>query len=764
MVVVKMKSSLKNIFAALFLLATSTACYSQKTVDFSTDWFKISVSPPGYITKMANISKKPYRDFSNAEKRSALLSLYNSTAKQYYLPQTCTYQAREKELTLTYANGSTAIVKIEPKQKYIRLTLKELRNRNGIDNIEWGAIHTSINNLFGEMIGVARDTSSAVNFAIGLLALNDFTTSGPATTVGDSEGGYYIIHTPDAKRFPLPDSLHEGDLFTLGGDGRNDVAFYSKPEEYFRIVSGNGAITDKKGNVSIVYHAQDRQTEKWILYPAPVILRKEDDQQSKFMQANYPIHQLTQALPGIDLIGSSVALWGAPDTEALNVLETIVLNEQLPHPVVNGKWIKDPLAYIPDVSWSGNYDSCISYTRQLGFKAIQGEGLGEFYANRANMGHIDWKIPFEQGKKEIKVFTDEAYKHGILFGLHTLNNFLQNRISSDVSPVPNDSLCVLFKRELARPVTATDTMLYVDNPLCMNEYGGWEGHTENILKIGKELIHYTGVSATAPYYLTGVKRGYWNTKTSDHQQGAVIEKLMTNCYSGVAPDMFLQEKLAGYYAQLAAVNNMRYIDLDGEEGFLYQGHGNYAFKRFFKRFFELCKQKGISYMRVMGAGVTEGAWHYQSVWNVGGGTNMYFIKNRKWAIEGKDIRNIAFANYFPGTFGITEPLNPNSTAQEWENLQALSVGAGVTYLMNLSEKSVEACVQKKEIFKAIRIWENARAANVFTPAIKAQLANTDKQFHLEQKDEHTWKLYEVRDNRWENPVLLSRGRTIYQRN
>jgi len=73
-------------------------------------------------------------------------------------------------------------------------------------------------------------------------------------------------------------------------------------------------------------------------------------------------------------------------------------------------------------------------------------------------------------------------------------------------------------------------------------------------------------------------------------------------------------------------------------------------------------------------------------------------------------------------------------------------------------------VQKKEIFKAIRIWENARAANVFTPAIKAQLANTDKQFHLEQKDEHTWKLYEVRDNRWENPVLLSRGRTIYQRN
>ena len=137
---------------------------------------------------------------------------------------------------------------------------------------------------------------------------------------------------------------------------------------------------------------------------------------------------------------------------------------------------------------------------------------------------------------------------------------------------------------------------------------------------------------------------------------------------------------------------------------------------------------------------------------------MYFIKDRKWAIEGKDIRNIAFANYFPSTFGITEALRPNSTVQEWENLQALSVGVGVTYMMNLSEKTVEACPQKYAIFKAIRIWENARTADVFTAAIKAQLANTDKQFHLEQLNELTWKLYEARDNRWENPVLLTAGK------
>lgn len=591
-----------SLFTLLFMgFQQQTA--AQETISFKTEYCKISINRSGYLTEIRNRNTNMERNFCDAEKKSPLLSLYNGQTKEYFYPYVCSYNAGKKQATLKYNNGSVAIITIEPHEKYLKFTLTEMRNRNGIDGIEWGRIYTNINNLFGEMIGVARDTSRAINFSIGLLALNDITTGGPADGLG---GSGYIVHTPDAKKFPLPDSLHEGDLFTLGGDGRNDVAFYSKPEEYFRILSGNAASIDKKGNISIVYHALDRRKERWIYYPPPANLKQEDAQQAQFMQTNYPIHQLTQALPGIDFKGSSVALWAAPDSEGLKVIETIVLNENLPHPEVNGKWIKDPSAYIPDVSWSGNYDSCISYVRQLGFKGIQGEGLGEFYVNRANNGHIDWEIPYKNEKKEIKTFTDEAAKYGIVFGLHTLNNFLQPGISSDVSPVPNDSLCVVFRRKLTQPVTATDTLLYVDDPLYMNEYGGWEGHTENVLKIGKELIHYKGVSATAPYYLTGVKRGYWNTKAAVHNEGAVIEKLMTNCYAGLAPDMFLQDKLADYYAQLSEVNGMHYIDLDGEEGFLYQGHGDYAYKRFFRRFFEQCKQRGIPYMRVMGAGVTEG--------------------------------------------------------------------------------------------------------------------------------------------------------------
>lgn len=723
---------------------------------FNTKFLKIQISNQGNITSMVGLNQKPYRDFANQDKPSPILCLYNSKIKEYYYPQSASYS--KGIMKLKFNNGSQATIKLEPNAEYFKLTLVSLTNRGEITDIQWGPLNTNITNLFGEIIGVARDTSKLVNYAIGMLALNDITTGGPANTQADAAPTGYMIHSPDPTYFPLPDSLHEGDVFTLGGDGRNDVAFFSRPEEYFRIVGGNTATIDTKGRISVVYHAQDRTKERLVFFPE-LITKNKDAQAHQFLTTQAPTHQITQALPGVDYMGSSVALWGAPDDVGLNIIENVVLSEGLPHLEVNGKWIKDPAAYIPDVAWYGVYDSCVSYVRQLGFKGIQAEGLGEFYPNRANRGHIDWKIPYSDKKISIKEFTDQCNKEGILFGLHTLNNFLQSKVSSDVSPVPSDSLCVMLRRKLTENISATDTLIYIDDPTYLDEFGAWEGHVTNIMKIGKELIYYKGVTSAPPYRLTGVKRGYWKTTASAHPSESSADKLFTNCYSGLAPDIYLQDKLADYYSQLAEVNGMYYTDLDGEEGFLYQGHGNYAYKRFFKRLFEQCSMKGIPYIRIMGAGSPEGGWHYQSIHNVGGGTNMYFIKERKWAIEGKDIRNMDFSNYSPCTFGITEPLRPNSTVQEWENLQALSIGVGVTYMLNLSQKSVESCPKKYEIFRAIRTWEDARTANAFPHQVKNQLANPAKSWNIEAgEDKNTWKLYQIVKDGKSRPIILKRAK------
>lgn len=715
--------------------------------DFSTDDFKIRINEKGFISSMKNVSKVPHQEFSPKDKPSPLLSLYNGQQKIYYEPQKAIYSKAKNLLTLTYDNGAVAQVKIEKKKKYFKLTLAALSNRNGVDDIQWGAFHTNITNLFGEVIGVARDTSEVVNYAIGALALNDITTGGKSSNIGDISPFQYVIHSPDVSRFPLPSGLREGQVFPIGGDGISDVAFYSHPEAYYRILYGNSAEVDAKGRISIAYHASDRRKGKTILFSLIPQL-----------EANKPNHIEVEPLPEVDFIGSSIALWGAPDSTALmGVIQNIVKSEGLPYPKVNGKWIKDPSAYIPDIMAAGNdYDSTISYAHRLGFKAIQLEDLPMYGVDRADKGFIDGSsfqkkpIKFSAGNKSHREFTALSNAMGVWAGRHTITNALRNG-TKDVSPIPSQDLAYQVKRVLANQISATSTNIEVTDPRYLDEIGSWEAHTEslNMVKIGNELIHYKGVSPNPPYVLQNVTRGYWGTTATAHQSGDTLYKLQVTLgfgYEGIIPNMKLQDAIAEYYADMSEINGIYYHDWDGQEFLFNQGHGYYAVKRFHRKLFEKAASHHLPDLRIMGATLSEGSWHYQSVWNVGGGTNMYDLKLRKWGSstsQGKDLRDVAYANYFPVSFGGNFAIDAGSQVEDYEHIQAISVGVGVTYMLNISKAGVESCPQKDKIFKAIRTWENARAANAFPRNLKKLLADPLKNWHLEQLDSNNWRLHSM---------------------
>jgi hypothetical protein len=728
-------------FVFLFLCASLTG-FAQ--VELHTDYLSIRINIHGQVTSMQNISVQPAREFCAIDQPSPLLSLYDIKKKQYYQPLRANYDKRMQTITLYYPNGSVAKVKLQPQRQYIRMTLLALQPRNGVDNIQWGPYHTTINNLFGEVIGVARDTSDAVNYAIGIMALDDNTIGGSADLEGDAAPFQYVIHSPDKQQFPLPSTLREGQLFPIGGDGISDVAFYSHPEAYYRILYGNAAMVDSTGRIFLQYHARDRSAPRQINFSL-----------IPFLPTNKPNHQEVQPLPGVDVIGSSVALWGSPDSIALlGVLQQIVLAEKLPYPTINGKWVKDPARYIPDASArGGQYDSTVSYLAQLGFKAVELEDLPFFKADRANRGFIDGDsfalqpIPLRSGNLSHKAFTDLAAAKGIMAGRHTITTALAQG-TLDASPIPSDSLCYLQKRLLLNTMDATDTLIEIDDPTYLEEIASWEGHCENlnIIKIGKELIHYLGVSSVAPYHLLHVQRGYWGTTPTPHMTGDTVYKLQVTInyeYDGLIPNIALQDKIAEYYADVAAINGLRFMDLDGQEFLFNTGHGYYGVKRFFRSMFSRAAALEIPYLRVSGATLSEGSWHYQSVWNVGGGTNMYDVQKRVWGSttsEGKDIRDVAYANYFPATFGGNFGLTTASTVADYEHIEAMSVGVGATYLLELNQSAIEACPNKQAIFSAIRSWENARAANAFPRRLKKELAKPAYNFHLEQLDADTWRL------------------------
>lgn len=738
----------KKSLALITLLLIFFSCNTEESWDFQTDYFSIGINNKGYITSMKNITVTPSREFSPADKPSPLISLYDSEEKVYYTPRSASYNKTNRQFTLEYPNGSVAGISLQPMGKYFKLTLNSLEPSNGIDGIQWGSYYTNITNLLGEIIGVARDTSDVVNYSIGMLALDDNTLGGTSDTEGDAAPFQYIIHTPDAERFPLPAHLHEGQIFTLGGDGVSDVAFYANKEPYYRIMYGNAALVDSLGRIYLNYHSRDRTKKRQVFYSL-----------IPNMPANIPNHIDVEPIPGVDYIGSCIALWGSPDSTALmDVIQDIVLVEGLPYPTVRGKWIKDPAAYSPDVMTSGNlYDSIISYTSQLGFPAIHAYDQGFLRPDRANEGYLDGKdhakkpFHFSSGNKSHREFADLAMEKGIMLGRVNITNSLAPG-TKDASPMPSDSLCYQQKRLLVKSISAEDTVIIVDNPEYLDEIASWEGHCENlnIVKIGSELIHYLGVSETAPYRLKNVTRGYWGTQPAVHQANDVIYKLQVTInygYDGLIPNLALQDRIAEYYAKVAHRSGMTLYDFDGQEFLFNNGHGYYSAKRFFRKLFESAEVLGVPYIRFSGATLSEGSWHYQSMWNVGGGRNLYDIDTREWGSatsQGKDLRDVTSSNYYPVSFGGNFAIKDTSTVEQYEHVQAISVGYGATYFLAINQKDVESCPQKDLIFKAIRTWEDARRANAFPRYIRKMLRDPAYDWNLEAgEDRDNWILYRL---------------------
>jgi hypothetical protein len=297
----------------------------------------------------------------------------------------------------------------------------------------------------------------------------------------------------------------------------------------------------------------------------------------------------------------------------------------------------------------------------------------------------------------------------------------------------------------------------------MDEIACYEGHEKslNMVKIDKELIHYLGVSKEAPYRLLNVQRGYWGTEATTHQAGANVDKPQVTVgwgYQGLVPNLELQDEIGKHYADIAKNSGLGLIDFDGQEFLFHSGFGSYSVKRFFRNMFDQAKRYNLPDIRFTGATLSEGSWHYQSIWNVGGGKNMYDADTREWGSttsQGKDLRDVTYANFFPSSFGGNFPITANSTVEQYEHIEATAVGYGATYFLKVSQRDVEQCPQKYAIFNVIRTWEAARRANAFPTSIKKMLQNPKLNWRLEtQSDGQSWLLKRLENGETEETFEL----------
>jgi hypothetical protein len=437
-----------------------------------------------------------------------------------------------------------------------------------------------------------------------------------------------------------------------------------------------------------------------------------------------------KALKGETVVGSKIAVFSCKEAQTFDRLEQIEIAENLPRPKVNGVWFKKSNVYGKSYMISSygekDIDEMIGYTKRAGLVSLYHEGpfksWGKFVLNPEQ---------FPNGKDGLKNCVDKAHAAGLFLGMHTLTNFI-NTNDPYVSPVPDNRLSFTGTSTLNRNVDADQNTIEVISPEYFNDEKGNNLHT---VKIGSELIRYKSVSSTAPYLLLDCQRGAFGTTRTAHQAGDQVGKLLDHSYNVFFPNLDMQREIATNIANLMNETGVDHLDLDGHEGALASGQGDYALELFAKDVYDQVKHDFI-----IGTSLSKTFyWHIGSYYNWGEPWYGGFKESmQQYRIDNQGLFD---RNYMPHMLG-WYLLAENTTLSEMEWMLSRAAGYNAGFAMVARPAALRKNSQTNQLLDAIREWEMARNGNAFTQAQQEQLKNPKNEFHLEKRSEGKWTLHQ----------------------
>jgi|CXWL01.1.fsa_nt_gi hypothetical protein len=441
-------------------------------------------------------------------------------------------------------------------------------------------------------------------------------------------------------------------------------------------------------------------------------------------QKNMPV----AAIPGETVVGSSIALFSAPESETLDRLERIELAEGLPHPTIDGVWVKKSAlfgkSYLISSFGEAEVDEMIGYTKRAGLVSLYHEGPFKSW------GHfVLAEGQFPNGRAGMRAAVEKAHAAGLHLGVHTLTNFI-NTNDPYVTPVPDDRLSLTGSSTLVSAVDATARELVVAAPEYFNEEK--ENHLHTV-KIGHELIQYRAVTATAPYRLVDAQRGAFGTTASAHPAGASVGKLFDHSYKVFFPNFAMQREVARNLADFLNETGVDHIDFDGHEGGLASGEGDYAVGVFVDDVMRQTKHDLIN-----GTSISKTFyWHIGSYYNWGEPWYGGFKESmQQYRIDNQGLFD---RNYMPHMLG-WYLLTDQTTLPDMEWMLARAAGYSAGFAMVARPQALRANTLTPVLLDAIREWEAARTSGAFDSAQRERLKDPKNEFHLEATAPGAWTL------------------------
>ncbi len=647
---------------------------------FTTKDLKLTISSLGKVTELMDISNST--NYAQGMPPAIVSIMVN---KEIIAPSSASYNSKSNILHLSFPNGATAKVKVISKPSHFSFELSALKSVDYVEAVVWGPYSTILNKSVGETIGVVQND----DYTLGILGLNPKTLGGYPWNDND--------HMPQVEIY----AQENFDVYKKSGRGVLYSVEAAKPTPEGSSLQAFTRNRDK-----------DREIQNWG-FP-------------KFIAPAYNDG---------GLIGSKIAIYGTKTSTTLDRIGEIEVAEGLPHPMIDGQWIKksriiNASYLIVDFS-EDNIDQVLDITQKVGFNYLYHGDPFETW------GHYPLrKKYFPNGLSSLKKCVEKANQKNIQIGTHTLTNFI-NTDDAYVSPIPDKRLAKLGYSKLTNNIgkDQSEITVYSNEP-----FKHYEKSNLKAIQIGNEIIRFGTVTEQAPYVLTDCQRGDFGTTAAEHKTDDEVAMLLDHGYKVFLGNAALNKEIAENIADIFNETGIRMLDFDGHEGTHSTGMGNYGEALFAKHWYDRLNDSIKKHFVLGSSRSGHFFWHYYSRMNWG---EPWYAGFRESQTEYRLLNQVYFKrNYMPGMLGWFK-MTPYTTIEDIHWLMARSAGYNAGFALVTDLETINKNGYSAQIMAAMKLWEQSRLKGLFSKEQESRMQGVKTEFRLSQNKDNTLSLTEV---------------------
>ncbi|MEN6453566.1 MAG: hypothetical protein ABFD10_04840 [Prolixibacteraceae bacterium] len=468
--------------------------------------------------------------------------------------------------------------------------------------------------------------------------------------------------------------------------------------------------------------------------------------------------------------GAKIVLVGVPQKEILPVIRSVMEQaEDIPHSDQGGAWAQMQKegygSYLMNFGTltEETVPDWITMCRSLGFNQIDSHGGDKDFFSFGDFELNPEKWP--GGWDHFKRINQQLHEAGISSIFHTYAFFIDKK-SKYARPVPHPDLGYFNSFTLIEPVGPDDDEIVVkESTEGISTVTGFFVRNSTTLRIGGELVRFSGVTNTPPYKFTGCTRGVNKTKASSHavQDTAYhLREMFGRFVPGIETPLF--REIAQRTAEIVNECDFDGIYFDAIDGSDILGGAENSWYYGTQFIFEVAKHLKRPVGMEMSA-MFHHWWHYRSRWQawdrpVRGYKR--FIDIHTAAIKTNEYEHGLWKGHLPlinqyakaengglllplhlGWWGNqtwappqVEPTFPDDI--EYLCCKMIGNNAGLSMLGGTDKKTLEENPLFGRSLPLIKQYEELRHQNYFSDTVRSILRQPGKEFTLFQDKNSKW--------------------------